>query len=535
MIPKRIWQTYKTDYPPRQSIGFAKSWQDYNPDYEWYYFNDEKCQKFIQDHFDDEFYQMYCSLPIGVMKSDVWRVAVVYVYGGVYADLDTQCLAPISEWINNNDRLVVGVETPHGALNNYIFAAEPGHPAVAAVLNTLLELYNSPGYLHKDSPTPVQDFGANAWSHGILRHYGLDNPVAMEQGGAYYNTAEKVKQEGTRFYPYESNAFAPGENGKTFVEHHTASQFWDFGKYQSWRTEQHDLFGIPIAMKPVKFITTFNKNGYHVYGKSWIESFLKFTEGYSFITAKIYVEDMDVSTLDYGPRVELVDFKQSIPAHADWVKLFKEKTEHDDWNRDLAIKFSFKSFVMINSLKNTSGYVIWLDADSVFIDSNFNTFAEQALAGNFVACQKEAGSTHVESGIVIFDADHPDRQKFVDEFEQYYFDPTEFNSFGQFFDGYALRRAIENTEVACFDLNEGYGVGGIQSDPGNTFLNPLIKSRFVHNIGLTGKKQYETWTEYAPIDPMFQLIPGINDKTREERLQETLEKINDRILTLRRR
>ena len=30
-----------------------------------------------------------------------------------------------------------------------------------------------------------------------------------------------------------------------------------------------------INMKPIKFITTFSKNGYEVYGKTWIETFTK--------------------------------------------------------------------------------------------------------------------------------------------------------------------------------------------------------------------------------------------------------------------
>ena len=243
MIPKIIWQTYKTLQPPHTSLESIKSWINQNPDYAWYYFDDTKCKQFIQDHFNDEFYQMYASLPIGVMKSDVWRVAVVYVYGGIYADLDTKCIIPASQWIDKADELVVGVETPHGAINNFIFAAIPKHPAVYSVLETFLDLYNSASFLNKNSPTPVQDFGANAWSCGILKHYGLDNAEAMANGGAYYNTIEKVKEEKTKFFSYESAKFSPNLTHNTAVYHQTGSVTWG-GNYDSWRKEQQHYFGV---------------------------------------------------------------------------------------------------------------------------------------------------------------------------------------------------------------------------------------------------------------------------------------------------
>lgn len=33
----------------------------------------------------------------------------------------------------------------------------------------------------------------------------------------------------------------------------------------------------------------------------------------------------------------------------------------------------------------------------------------------------------------------------------------------------------------------------IQSDPNYTFLHPEIKNKFIHNIGWTGKHQYDDW------------------------------------------
>lgn len=241
MIPKILWQTYKTEYPPEQARESIKSWLTLNPDYEWCYMDDHACGQFIFDHFSEEFYQMYTALPLGVMRADVWRVCVVYIYGGIYSDTDTKCLRPAAEWINPEHDLVVCVETEWGALANFTFAAAPRHPALYSVLETFLRYYNSPGYLNTDDGVPVQNFGANAFVIGILGHYNLTEH--MNQGAAYYNTVDKVKEEKAYFYPYLSRAFSPVVSPDTYVYHQTASVFWT-GEYQSWRVQQKELFGV---------------------------------------------------------------------------------------------------------------------------------------------------------------------------------------------------------------------------------------------------------------------------------------------------
>jgi hypothetical protein len=277
-------------------------------------------------------------------------------------------------------------------------------------------------------------------------------------------------------------------------------------------------------MKKIKFITTFNYNGYNVYGKPWIESFLEFTKDYDHISAKVYVNNMDLNLLDYGPKVEVVDFDVVIPEHQEWLELFGKQSKHDQWNRDLAIKFSFKSFVMMDALKNNDNcYIIWLDGDSIFKSYEFDNFPTEILQDTFIACQREDGSEHVESGIIIFDAEHQDKKSYVDCVENLYMNPNMFNNFGQFFDGFVTGRTLNRIQIKYIDLNKKYGIGGIQSDPSCTFLNPELKKRFHHNIGITGKKSYQNWKDFAHKDPFFQLIHGINDKSPEEQLQENLE------------
>jgi hypothetical protein len=282
-------------------------------------------------------------------------------------------------------------------------------------------------------------------------------------------------------------------------------------------------------MKQIKFITTFSKNGYHVYGKTWIDSFLARTAGNPDIIAEIYVNGMEISTPIYKDKIFFFDYDTAIPERTHWQSIFLENTIHDQWNRDLALKFSYKSFVMIHALRKTStGYVIWLDADCIFLSEDFSTWCDTLLEDTLLACQRESGSEHVESGIIIFNSEHISKTKFVDKLESLYMTPAEFNNFSQFFDGFAIGRTLNTTHVPYIDLNKNYGHSGIQSDPNCTFLHPEIKNRFKHNIGITGKRQYADWNKYKH-DPFFQLIHGANELSPEETKEQNLKRANTKL------
>lgn len=229
MIPKIIWQTYKTYYPPVELLDSIKSWLILNPQHQWYYMDDLKCEEFILDHFSIEFINMYKSLPFGVMKSDAWRIAVVYIYGGIYCDTDTICLKPIDEWITDKD-LVISIE-PHTQNNiaNYCFAATPKHPALLFCLEQLIINYNSDNFMDKITATgsPIQNYGQHAFDYGIKK---------------YFNHDLSNIDSNTKIFSIEDNAFTPTPTNHSLVHHQTASIFSN-SSYESWRKEQKKQFG----------------------------------------------------------------------------------------------------------------------------------------------------------------------------------------------------------------------------------------------------------------------------------------------------
>lgn len=269
----------------------------------------------------------------------------------------------------------------------------------------------------------------------------------------------------------------------------------------------------------IKFITTFAKTGYDVYGKYWIDSFITNTSSPD-ITAEIYV-DFPLESPD--ARIKIVDYNSAIPEHAVWAKEFDAKSKHHHYGKLATLKFSYKSFVMAHVLTNTTaGYVIWLDGDAEIIADDFVNFPQMLLDSKFIAVQKEAdGDTfHCESGVVIFDATHPAKDAFAAELLNQYLSIDNLDSMARAFDGFIIWRSILANNIDCVDLNLGYGNPGIQSDPNCTFLNPELKKRFVHNIGPTGKRGYDNWDQYKDVDPFFNLVENfwrfIKPRTQDE-------------------
>ena len=266
-------------------------------------------------------------------------------------------------------------------------------------------------------------------------------------------------------------------------------------------------------MKPIKFITTFSKNGYEVYGKTWIETFTRNVKDEN-ITADIYV---DFSLTVSDPRITLINYNLAIPSHKEWMQKFESTYGGAMYNKKMGMRFSYKSFVMQHALDNNENcYLIWLDGDCIFKENQtFSNFQELVLNGKFIAVQREhvGGDDHCESGFVLFDTDHADKQRFNNQFKNNY-KIENIIQMGSPYDGFVIYRSLNG--INYVDLNDGYGRGGIQSDPNETFLHPELNKRFLHNIGITGKSQYQSWSTYSKSDPYFKLIIGRSKKTPEE-------------------
>ena len=99
-IPRNIFQTWETK---DLSDGFkllTQTWKDKNTNYSYFLFDNNDCIDFIKKHFDEKVYNAYSRIIPGAFKADLWRYCVLYIYGGIYVDIDTVCLGKVDSFLN---------------------------------------------------------------------------------------------------------------------------------------------------------------------------------------------------------------------------------------------------------------------------------------------------------------------------------------------------------------------------------------------------------------------------------------------------
>lgn len=110
LIPRVVHQTAKSfDSLSADVNALRQTWVRLNPGWEVKLWDDARCKDFVKQEFP-EYFAAYTGLAKNVERADFFRYLVVLRYGGVYADIDTECTQPLDEAIRSDDTLLVGWE-----------------------------------------------------------------------------------------------------------------------------------------------------------------------------------------------------------------------------------------------------------------------------------------------------------------------------------------------------------------------------------------------------------------------------------------
>lgn len=109
MIPKIIHQTWKTNNVPENCKAYVQTWKTLHPDWKYILWTDADLDEFIAAHYPD-FLEIFRNYPKGVQRADAARYLLLHRFGGVYTDLDTECLSSFN--IFSNEKRIVFCEEP---------------------------------------------------------------------------------------------------------------------------------------------------------------------------------------------------------------------------------------------------------------------------------------------------------------------------------------------------------------------------------------------------------------------------------------
>ena len=105
-IPKIIFQTHKKkELIPEYYI---KNLKNLNKDWGYRFFDNQDAKKFLREEFGKEFEDKFDYFKTGPHKADLWRLCVLYKYGGCYLDADIEMLVPFGDIIDKcNEKLII--------------------------------------------------------------------------------------------------------------------------------------------------------------------------------------------------------------------------------------------------------------------------------------------------------------------------------------------------------------------------------------------------------------------------------------------
>lgn len=153
-IPRLMHQLYESPTGvPLRLKQLSESWTEKNPSWKYMFWGTKEIDVFLNDHFPD-FIPFYRDYEFDVQRWDAIRYLILYTYGGLYIDMDYECLQPIDKILTNKG-CFLGMEPKiHSALSgvpyiigNAFMASVPGHDFMKCLIE---ELYNKEKYTNPD-------------------------------------------------------------------------------------------------------------------------------------------------------------------------------------------------------------------------------------------------------------------------------------------------------------------------------------------------------------------------------------------------
>jgi mannosyltransferase OCH1-like enzyme len=130
MIPKIIHQIWlgAEDMPPEFQT-WALSWREKHPDWSYKLWTDSNLPSLVNREIFDSQGKLPAPLCYG-FQSDLVRLEVLARHGGVYVDVDNECIRPLDDLIVEQS-FIVAMEAVHeDRIPNDFIASRPNHPVV---------------------------------------------------------------------------------------------------------------------------------------------------------------------------------------------------------------------------------------------------------------------------------------------------------------------------------------------------------------------------------------------------------------------
>lgn len=132
LIPKIIHLIWLGEPMPKRCVEVVESWKKFHPDWIVKVWGNEEAKTFKfqnQEAFDAA--KNYAE------KSDIWRCELLYVYGGIYADTDQECLQSF-DTLNRSAEFFIGIGHGEPMVWCGIIGSRSHHPIMKNCIDNMV-------------------------------------------------------------------------------------------------------------------------------------------------------------------------------------------------------------------------------------------------------------------------------------------------------------------------------------------------------------------------------------------------------------
>jgi len=137
-IPRNIIQTFKNNMLHESIYDNIITFLDKNKDYNYYLITDEIGIQLITEHFDLNTLEAFHKLNLGAAKGDFLRYIAMYVYGGVYIDLDSTIKTSLSHIVDPNIEHLVFIDK-YFNLEQWIFMFSKKNVILLQIIHEMVQ------------------------------------------------------------------------------------------------------------------------------------------------------------------------------------------------------------------------------------------------------------------------------------------------------------------------------------------------------------------------------------------------------------
>lgn len=135
-FPKIIHQQWNDMNIPPQWAELHNIWKSKNPDWLVLLWTETSSKEWLQKHFP-WFMDVFLSYPYDIERIDAFRYFFLYAYGGMYVDIDFECMESLSRYVHMMNSPVGLISPDNSGVSNSLMLTIPKHSFWTYCINQL--------------------------------------------------------------------------------------------------------------------------------------------------------------------------------------------------------------------------------------------------------------------------------------------------------------------------------------------------------------------------------------------------------------